>query len=242
MQGEHEPRSIAVTSFDIIFERIKYATNTRTQVELAEVLGIRQSSISDAKRRNSVPADWYMKLFERYGLNPDWLKKSEGPMYLRTERGYEPVEGPPSGRLMEEPAHYADPDSKGVLVTVHSMQCDGAEDEGWTPKIVGKLNIPASLASPSIVVVRMDASSMEPLIRRGAHVGINTEQRNIVSGEMYGIYAPFEGLTIKRVFLDADHERFILRTENPSHPDQHLSIDGHQTRVVGRLSWVIQRL
>ena len=81
-----------MVNFDEIFERIKLATNTRTQVELADVLDIRQSSISDAKRRNSVPADWFMKLFEQFGLNPDWLKKGNGPMYLRTEQGYLPVD------------------------------------------------------------------------------------------------------------------------------------------------------
>ena len=43
--------------FAEIYERIKLATSSRTQVELAEVLDIRQSSISDAKRRNSVPGD-----------------------------------------------------------------------------------------------------------------------------------------------------------------------------------------
>ncbi|MCA1946032.1 MAG: helix-turn-helix domain containing protein, partial [Desulfovibrio sp.] len=76
--------------FEEIFDRIKVATNTRTQVELAEVLDIRQSSISDAKRRDSVPSDWYLKLFEKYGLNPDWLKSGLGPMYLKSEQGYEP--------------------------------------------------------------------------------------------------------------------------------------------------------
>lgn len=65
--------------FTEIYERIKLATNCRTQVELAELLNIRQSSISDAKRRDSVPGDWYMKLFERFGLNPDWLKYGVGP-------------------------------------------------------------------------------------------------------------------------------------------------------------------
>ena len=59
--------------FQEVYDRIRFATNARTQVELAEVLEIRQSSISDAKRRDSIPADWYMKLFEKYGLNPDWL-------------------------------------------------------------------------------------------------------------------------------------------------------------------------
>ena len=55
-------------AFAEIYERIKLATNSRTQVELAEVLDIRQSSISDAKRRNSVPGDWFMKLFEKFGI------------------------------------------------------------------------------------------------------------------------------------------------------------------------------
>lgn len=84
--------------FTEIYERIKLATNCRTQVELAELLNIRQSSISDAKRRDSVPGDWYMKLFERFGLNPDWLKYGVGPLYLRTEKGYCPRSSPGPGR------------------------------------------------------------------------------------------------------------------------------------------------
>lgn len=80
--------------FTEIYERIKLAANCRTQVELAELLNIRQSSISDAKLRDSVPGDWYMKLFERFGLNPDWLKYGVGPLYLRTEKGYCPQEAP----------------------------------------------------------------------------------------------------------------------------------------------------
>ena len=92
--------------FTEIYERIKLATNCRTQVELAELLNIRQSSISDAKRRDSVPGDWYMKLFERFGLNPDWLKYGVGPLYLRTEKGYCPQEAPQA--LAETVACYGD--------------------------------------------------------------------------------------------------------------------------------------
>lgn len=38
-----------------IITRIQAVTRTRTQNELAEILAIRQSSIADAKRRQSVP-------------------------------------------------------------------------------------------------------------------------------------------------------------------------------------------
>lgn len=64
------------------YDRIKEATHARTQVELAEVLRIRQSSISDAKRRAQVPDSWLVKLLATYGLNPEWIKTGLGPRYL----------------------------------------------------------------------------------------------------------------------------------------------------------------
>ena len=75
--------------FTEIYERIKLATNCRTQVELAELLNIRQSSISDAKRRDSVPGDWYMKLFERFedgliGAERAAHGKAENRLFHRT--------------------------------------------------------------------------------------------------------------------------------------------------------------
>lgn len=56
-------------------------TNTRTQVELAECLGIRQSSVSDAKRRNSIPSDWLVTLAMQLGLHPQWVLTGKGGMY-----------------------------------------------------------------------------------------------------------------------------------------------------------------
>lgn len=77
-----------MTFFQEVYDRIRCATNARTQTELAAVLEIRQSSISDAKRRNSIPSDWYMKLFEKFGLNPDWIKSGTGPMFLKIDQRY----------------------------------------------------------------------------------------------------------------------------------------------------------
>ena len=230
-------------NFNEVFERIKQATNTRTQVELAEVLDIRQSSISDAKRRNSVPSDWYMKLFEKFGLNPDWLKRAVGPRYLRSPEGeYKPFDVPETGELFEDQARYGDPATTGIIVTVYSMQCKGSDAEGWTPKPESKLNIPLTHQRTGLLVLHMDSSSMEPFIRRGALVGIDREQTNIVTGELYGVYVPYEGLTVKRIFLDAENGRFILRSEANGHPDQHLPVEKHEGRIVGRVSWVLQSL
>lgn len=236
-------RRKALSTFDEVFERIKLATNTRTQVELAEVLDIRQSSISDAKRRNSVPSDWYMKLFEKFGLNPDWLKKGSGPMYLRTDQGYEPLDAPVAGLVLEDPARYGDPDAKSSVATVFAMGC-AVDENGVSQPLtaIAKLAVPQSFAAPGTQIVRVDAGAMDPVIGKGAFVGIDTTQKNIVSGELYGVFMPFEGVAIKRVFLDAANARFILRTENPTHPEQYLPIDQHADRIFGRVVWVLQRI
>jgi len=52
-----------------------------TQVKLAEALGIKQSSISDAKRRNSIPSDWLLKALEVSGVDPHWIRTGTGPKY-----------------------------------------------------------------------------------------------------------------------------------------------------------------
>lgn len=229
-----------MTNFDEVFERIKMATNTRTQVEIAEVLDIRQSSISDAKRRNSVPSDWYMKLFEQFGLNPDWLKKGSGPMYLRTEQGYTPVDAPQGNTVFEDGSRYGGADSRSTVVSVNSTQL-GENDELGSGPFLGRISIPQSFLSPGLHVVRIDNAAMEPQVLKGAYVGIDTAQNRVSSGEMYGVNLPYEGLVLKRVFVDTEGKRLILRSENPAHPEVSLPLGGYEKYVVGRLAWVLQR-
>lgn len=233
-----------MVNFDEIFERIKLATNTRTQMELADVLEIRQSSISDAKRRNSVPAEWYMKLFESFGLSPDWLKKGSGPMYLRTDQGYTPVDAPADEangrRLFENTSQYSEPDAKNVVVTVYSP-LEPYDPERPAPS-VGKLNIPMSFAHSGLYVIKVEASSMEPNIRRGAYVSLDTTQKTVVSGELYGVNLSYEGVGIKRVYLDVTNNCYVLRSENPAHPEMTVPIDSTGNFIVGRVAWLLQKM
>lgn len=72
------------TDFDSQFARIFEAAECRTQLELAEFLNIKQSSVSDAKRRKAVPAEWLVKLFEKKRINPDWLRNGTGGKFIHT--------------------------------------------------------------------------------------------------------------------------------------------------------------
>ncbi|WP_302737946.1 helix-turn-helix domain-containing protein [uncultured Desulfovibrio sp.] len=70
------------SEFESQFRRVFEAAECRTQVELAAFLDIRQSSISDAKRRKSVPSEWLVKLFEKRRINPDWVRCGVDSKYL----------------------------------------------------------------------------------------------------------------------------------------------------------------
>lgn len=232
-----------MSSFDNIFERIRLATNTRTQAELAAVLNIQQSSVSDAKRRKSIPADWYMKLFEKFGLSPDWLKWETGPMYLRTLDGYAPKQDVIVPSLCEPPPPvYGEPEAKSAIVSVYSTHCATADPALEQLNIVGKLSVPLSFSSASILVVKVETGSMEPVIPKGAHVGIDTLKKNMVMGEVYAVLMPYEGISLKRIFLDAGNSRLVLRAEHRDHPEQYISLDKAMDRVVGRVDWIIARL
>lgn len=228
-------------AFAEIYERIKLATNSRTQVELAEVLDIRQSSISDAKRRNSVPGDWFMKLFEKFGLNPDWLKQGIGPMYLRTEQGYTPQDAPAS--LAENAAHYGDTLARGVVASVYHMRCDYCDDQPRPSlELAGKISLPHSFMKDGLSVMRMRGTNMIPTVMSDAHLGVDTMDRDVISGRVYALFAPNEGVILRRIFLNSSQDGYVLRSDSADFPETTLAPDLLSKRLVGRVAWILQEL
>lgn len=68
-------------------ERVFEVAERRTQTDLADLLGIKQSSISDAKKRNVIPAEWLVKLLRLKGINPEWILTGLGPKTLGPAKG-----------------------------------------------------------------------------------------------------------------------------------------------------------
>jgi Predicted transcriptional regulator len=224
-----------VTDFQEIFDRIKLATNTKTQLEVAEVLGIRQSSISDAKKRNSVPSDWCVKLFVRFGISPDWLIQGSGPMLLRTDAGYTLTDPNLPSAPRERGTLHGDPNAKSCLVSVRSM----LEWPGEDGVVTGKLAIPQSFYTSSLVVFRLDGTDMEPLIRKGAFLGVDTAQKRVVSGELYALGMCYGNVAVRRLFLGNDGRDAVLRAENPHHPETPMNMEALANAVIGRVVWTL---
>ena len=68
--------------FKSAIKRVFEAAECRTQIELAKFLGVRQSSISDAKRRKSIPDNWLVKLLKKKQINPEWTLYGKGAKFL----------------------------------------------------------------------------------------------------------------------------------------------------------------
>ncbi len=53
---------------------------------------------------------------------------------------------------------------------------------------------------------------------------------------------PYEGLILKKVFVDLEQGYLRLKPENPEHPEQKLPIDQREDLVVGQAVWVMQEV
>ena len=106
----------------------------------------------------------------------------------------------------------------------------------------GKIALPQAYVNAQTLVFRIESDSFAPLIRRGAHVGVDTSRTHPISGEIYAVFMPHEGVALKRLFLDGDQDRFILRTEQPAHPGVALLPPDCPERMLGRVSWVLQNV
>ncbi len=68
--------------FNEQMERIKFITGKRTQIELADLLGIKRSSVADAKRRGKIPSSWLVILMRVKNVHPEWILTGKGPYSL----------------------------------------------------------------------------------------------------------------------------------------------------------------
>lgn len=73
---------IARRVFEEQMQRIQDITGKQTQLELADFLGIRQSSISDARRLGKIPADWLITLLRVKSVHPEWILTGRGPCLI----------------------------------------------------------------------------------------------------------------------------------------------------------------
>ncbi|WP_446425070.1 helix-turn-helix domain-containing protein, partial [Mailhella sp.] len=164
-------------SFEAVYARMLFAAGVRTQTELADILGIRQASISDAKKRKSIPSQWCMRLYDARGVRVDWQRHGVGPVYdeaklveLEKIRALEwdwQDSLPPLDALRE-------PDRQPLLTgTEGERPVYGTlmTAEGEFPE-VGRQVFPQEFLRGDAQIFRLQHARMSPVLDRGALLAV----------------------------------------------------------------------
>ena len=198
-------------------ERIKKALGAKNDSQAVEMLGYSAGTISSWKSRGKVPMKSLGKISQMTGVSIDWLISGEGA-------------GP--GEPTKEP-------TDGIQIDVYTLAGAGEAKELTDYEPIETVIAPARFKKPSIYPVKVRGKSMECTISDGAIVGVDSADKQVVSGEIYAVWLPYEGAVIKRLYIEPD--RIVLRSDNKGFEDFSVSHDKMQDGfVLGRVKWVIQ--
>ena len=80
------------SNFDNFLDRVFEAAGIDSQTELARILQVNRSAVTQARKKDAIPDRWLLRLYRSYGLNPEWLETGRGGVFL--------------GRLPEDPSEF----------------------------------------------------------------------------------------------------------------------------------------
>jgi phage repressor protein C with HTH and peptisase S24 domain len=217
-----------------------------TYANTASLLNVKKGRVENWLKGQRPSADDLQNIGETLGLSADWLLYGEGD----PEEGMEAHSHPTIRRIepfaQPEPAPQYCPNCgeelTGRIVSVHSSTGAGMAQEDFEYEPMFKVCIPERFFIEGLIVFKVEGDSMEPTISEGALVGVNTTEQRIIGGKIFAVWVPYEGVTLKRVFVDPENNILLLQSENPKHPDQRLPIDGRENLIVGRVKWVMQEV
>lgn len=224
-------------SAESVLSRIMTATGIRSQSELARVLGIGRQAVTDAKKRSHIPADWYLYLCRKYGLNPQWLESGLGPMYIAGQGSPALSSHSVPGSHPEEFSYVPKVRARlsaggGSLVVDEAIETYYAFRHAWL-KRKGQIS--------QMRLMRVSGDSMEPTLRDEDVVLIDLSQTEIYTGKIYAVGID-EEIVVKR--LDKKPGQLVLVSDNRQfYPPLEVTLDESATvRVLGRVIWMAREV
>lgn len=206
---------------DVIGARLKQARSAlgMTQKEWCEASGMKLPSLRDYELCKRIPGGEALSLYARAGINLNWLLTGEGPIRLR--------DLPPAD------------DRFFVPIPRHTVQGkDGSETD--VPSEVASLALShwwldgRGLRQNDLVYTRMPDASMNPTIRPGSLVVLDSSSCNFRGDGIYSFFAG-EDLVVKRLQIDFGGG-LLVRCDNPAYKDQHID-DSYKSRLIGKVIW-----
>ncbi|WP_223511473.1 XRE family transcriptional regulator [Pseudomonas sp. GL-B-19] len=231
-------------------DRLKQARKNAglTQAQLAELAGIKQSSISEIERGLSRTSGHLVKLAQICEVDPIWLAEGYAAAHERIKGGYK-IQAQPNAELLGDLSvwDHEDPLDEDDCEVPYYDQVEFSGGDGMTEVIEitdRKLRFSnatlrsAGVDCKSAACARVHGRSMERLILHGAAIGFDRSDTSIIDGE---IYAFNHGgmLRVKYLYrLPAGAIR--IRSENTEdYPDEIMGSEEfrEEVKMLGRVFW-----
>jgi phage repressor protein C with HTH and peptisase S24 domain len=209
------------TRFEIFSKKVSDVIGLRNQNELSAVIGVNSSSITQARKRDKIPANWILQLCLKYGLNPNWLEKDIGPVFIHPFNNAEE-------EFMQIPKVRARLCAGGGSFEV------GSEIEGYYSFRKDWLSRKGN--ADKMVLMDIFGNSMEPELKEGDVVLIDESKKDILAGSIYAVGID-DTIMVKR--LEKRPKGLALLSENIKNETIYMEgEDLNRVRLIGKVLWV----
>ena len=209
--------------FDLFIRRAFEALQISSQNKLAILLGINRAGITQAKNKGTVPDKWILDLYRKYGINPDWIETGKGKMFIVERDGSVVV-----------PEYRSAPHVKARLCAGDgSFEVDENINDYWLFR-ADWLNNKGSASH--MILIDIYGTSMEPELKHGDTVMLDTSQKDILAGSIYAVGID-DTIMVKRI--EKHPGKLVLRSDNKDYEPVYLSrneMDGF--RIIGKIVWI----
>lgn len=237
-------------TFPAQWERLLQSTNSKTDASLATALGISAQSVSQARAKEKIPAQWFIDISVKYGVSADWVLYGIGSRQLGSPTASPAPHRRSTDRVVSahrpETINCADteivliPMVEAVLSAGHGSFEVSEESERRYAFRADFLRRKGN--SAEMVLMRVDGDSMEPRICDGDVVLIDQSQKALRPGMIYAVGV--EDMVFLKA-VSAQPGRVILHSFNEAYPP--LEVDTREqmedsVRIVGRCVWSCREL
>lgn len=214
---------------------------------LAEFIGVKYHTLMAWKKRGSI-GDYSPFMDKCPGINLAWLETGEGEMFRGVTQDETKAEMEVSHRgaaaTGEGEAGLLPLNPEDVVVMqVYITGGAGAPYEFIPSEPIEEIILPRAFYTKSIIPVKVRGRSMERTLRDGAVVGVDRSDRQIVNGELFAVWLPYQGTVIKRLYLD--NKKILLQSDNEEFRSRDIEValdEVDENFVQGRVKWAIQML
>ncbi len=210
-----------MTKFESFLKRVYEATGMSTQTDLATALGINRSAITQARRKDSVPAKWVLELYKSFGLNPKWLETGRGHTFANISGG-------------NDSPFVSIPKVRARLSAGGGSFETGSEIKGYYSFQKDWLGMKGN--SNKMVLMDIFGNSMEPELKDGDTVLIDESQKDVLAGAVYAVGVD-DTIMVKRI--EKHPNKLVLLSDNNTYSPIYLQGDeGQSARIIGKVVWV----